>query len=291
MENATEDKTEGQTESTDEVFPTGAQHPKDQSLDEWLAEERARLDKGFTFEPQPTSAPSQPGAAEQALAGLGLGAGVAAGAAAPHPNPVTFQGCPAQVIVNALRAEIENDDTQVQVERTGDSTVVTVLQKQEPRPYDFFPALSVTMIKKADTLTVTVSDLDQDTVRGALGSMGSTLLDQGKRVITGRARGVGGVFDAAGHVMKGVEELVEDIQDLGLPRRVWKVIDRVGEATEKAYLDEQRQIQERQRQREAAIRAWTHCAWCGHAYGTDEADTTSCPSCGAARGPKPDSLA
>ena len=169
--------------------------------------------------------------------------------------------------------------------------VCTVLQKQEPRPYDFFPALSVTMIEKADTLTVTVSDLDQDTVRGALGSMGSTLLDQGKRVITGRARGVGGVFDAAGHVMKGVEELVEDIQDLGLPRRVWKVIDRVGEATEKAYLDEQRQIQERQRQREAAIRAWTHCAWCGHAYGTDEADTTSCPSCGAARGPKPDSLA
>ncbi len=65
MENTTEDKTEGQTRN------------KDQSLDEWLAEEQARLDKGFTFEPQPTSAPSQPGTAEQALAGLGLGAGVA----------------------------------------------------------------------------------------------------------------------------------------------------------------------------------------------------------------------
>jgi hypothetical protein len=279
MENTTEDKTAGQTRS------------EDQSLEEWLAEERARLDKGFTFEPQPTSAPSQPGTAEQALAGLGLGAGVAAGVAAPHPNPVTFQGCPALVIVNALRTEIQNDDTQVQVDQTGDSTVITVLQNQEPRPYDFFPALSVTMIEKADTLTVTVSDLDQDTVRGALGSMGSTLLDQGKRVITGRARGVGGIFDAAGHVMKGVEDLVEDIQDLGLPRRVWKVVDRVGEAAEKAYLDEQRQNQERQRQREADIRAWTHCAWCGRAYGTDEADTTSCPSCGAARGPKPDSLA
>ena len=88
MENTTEDRTEGQTENADEALPTGAKRPKDQSLDEWLAEERARLDKGFTFEPQPTSAPIQPGTAEQALAGLGLGAGVAAGVAAPHPNPV-----------------------------------------------------------------------------------------------------------------------------------------------------------------------------------------------------------
>jgi len=36
---------------------------KEQSFEEWLAEERARLDKGFSFEAQPGSAASNPGSA------------------------------------------------------------------------------------------------------------------------------------------------------------------------------------------------------------------------------------
>jgi len=264
---------------------------EEQSHEEWLAAERARLDKGFTFEPQPSSAASKPGAGDEVLAGLGLGAGVVGGAAAPHPNPVTFEGCRAVVIVNALRAEIPDDDTRVQVDQAGDSVVVTVLQSQEKAPRQFSPALSATLIETLDTLTVTVGDLSQGTVRDTLSSIGSTLLDQGKKVLSGRGRsGVAGLLDAAGHVMKGVEGLVEDVQDLGLPRRVWEVIDRVGGAAEQAYLDERRTEQELQRKREAAERAWTHCAWCGRAYRDDEDDRADCPACGAVRGDKPASL-
>lgn len=71
-------------------------------LEEWMAEERARLDKGFAFEPKPSSEASKPGAAEEILAGVGLGAGVVGGALAPHPDTVTFEGCRAAVIVQCI---------------------------------------------------------------------------------------------------------------------------------------------------------------------------------------------
>ena len=281
------DETANEEESFDQQESPG----QEESFDEWLAAERARLQKGFTYEPKPTSAPSKPGTADEVLAGLGLGAGVAAGAAAPHPNPVTFEGGKAAVIVNALRNEIADNDTRVQVDRSGDSVVVTVQQSQENAPHQFLPALTVTLLEAQDILTVTVSDLTDSTVRGTLGSIGSTILDQGKRVILrGRRRGPAALLDLAGHVKDGVEDLVEDIQDLVLPRRVWAVIDRVGEAAEKTYLDEQRRKQKREWEQEEAKLAWTHCAWCGRAYGVDETDVTECPSCGAPRGPKPDSL-
>jgi hypothetical protein len=261
---------------------------KDKSHEEWLEEERARLKKGFTFEPQPTSEAGAPSPADQALAGLGLGAGVVGGAVAPHPNPVTFAGVKTAVIVNALRAEVPDDDTRVQADQTGDSVVVTVLHGRKDAPHTFSPALNVTLIETPDALTVTVSDLADDTVRGKIRSMGSTVLDQGRQVLSqGKRGGVGGLIDAAGRVMEGIDDLVEDIQDLNLPGRVWGVIDRVGGAAEKAYLDKQRQEQELQWQREAATRAWTHCEWCGRAYEEDEDDKTSCPACGAPRGKKP----
>ncbi len=261
---------------------------KEQSLEEWLAEEQARLDKGFSFEPQPSSEASGPGPADQIAAGLGLGAGVVGGAVAPHPNSVTFEGCKAAVIVTALRKEIPDDDTRVQVDQTGDSVVVTVLQSQQSRPHDFSPALTATLIETTDTLTVTVSDLNQSAVRGTLSSVGSTVLDQGKAVLSGRKRsGIAGLLDTANRVMEGVEDLVEDIQYLGLPQRVWKVIDRAGGAAEQAYLDERRKERELQRKREAAERAWTHCESCGRAYRDDEDSRVDCPSCGAPRGDKP----
>ena len=172
------------------------------------------------------------------------------------------------------------------VDQTGDAVVVTILQSQESRPYEFSPALTAILIETADTLTVTVSDLSQGAVRDALSSVGSTVLDQGKQLLF-RRRGVAGILDTAGRVMEGIEDLVEDIQDLGLPKRVWEVIDRVGGAAEQAYLDEQRKKRELQRKREAAERAWTHCESCGRAYRDDEDDRVDCPSCGAPRGPKP----
>ena len=55
-----------------------------------------------------------------------------------------------------------------------------------------------------------------------------------------RRRGVGGLIDMAGNLKDGVEDLVDDIQDLNLPKRVWAVIDRVGGAAEEAYLEEVR---------------------------------------------------
>jgi hypothetical protein len=64
---------------------------KEKSLEEWMAEEQARLDKGFTFEPKPDSGASKPGPAEEILAGVGLGAGVVGGAVAAHPDTVTFE--------------------------------------------------------------------------------------------------------------------------------------------------------------------------------------------------------
>lgn len=258
--------------------------------EEWLAAERARLEKGFAYEPRPSSAPAKPGTADEVLAGLGLGAGVAAGSAAPHSNPTTFEGVQAAVIANALRNELPDDDTRVEAERTGDALVVTVLQSQENNPYQLLPALTVALIETAGMLTVTVSDLTERTVRGALGSIGSTVVEQGKRVLFRRRRGVGGLFDAAGNVIEGVQDLVEDIQDLNLPRRVWTVIDRVGGAAEEAYLKDRREKQKARWEREAVERAWTRCEWCGRVYKDDEAERTDCPSCGAPRGDKPASL-
>jgi hypothetical protein len=258
---------------------------EEKSLKEWMEEERARLDKGFTFEPPPSSQ-AKSSSVDEIAAGLGLGAGVVAGAVAPHPDSVTFEGVKANVIITALKREIANDDTRVQVDQTGDSVVITISQSQSSRPHQFSPALTATLIEKADVLTVTVSDLSGDAKRSTLGSVGRTVLDKGKRLAF-RRRGVRGLIETAGDVMEGVEELVEDIQDLGLPKRVWTVIDRVGEAAEQAYLDEKRKQQEYQWQREAAERAWTHCESCGRAYKEDEATRVDCPSCGGVRGNKP----
>jgi hypothetical protein len=261
---------------------------KKQSLEEWMEEERARLKEGFSYEPQPISQPSKPAVGDQLAAGLGLGAGVAAGALGPHPNPVTFEGCRADVIVTALKQELSNDDTRVQVDRSGNSLVATILQSQEPHPHQFYPVLTATLVETAEALTVTLSELNQDASRGAISSVGSTVLDQGKQLLTrGRRRGIGGVLDMAGNIKDGIENVVEDIQDLTLPRRVWGIIDRVGEAAERAYLDEKRKEQELQRQREAAEWAWTNCEYCGRVYTKDEGSLTSCPTCGGTRGPKP----
>jgi hypothetical protein len=260
---------------------------KEQSLEEWMAEERARLKKGFSYAPKSPTA-SQPGAGEEVLAGLGLGAGVVGGAVAPHPNPATFEGCRAATIVNALKPELQDDDTRVQVSQDADSVVVTILQSQKSNPYQFSPALTVTLIEKADTLTVTLGRLGQSAVRGALGSVGSTLVEQGKRVLTGQGSpGIGGLLETAGSLIEGVQDLAADVQDLGLPKRVWEIVDRVGKAAEDAHLDQQHRERKAQQEREAAERAWTHCGWCGRAYGNDEGDLTRCPACDGSRGDRP----
>ena len=260
---------------------------EEKSLDEWLAEEQARQKKGFTYQPQPTSETSKSGAGDDVLAGLGIGAGVVGGAIAPHPNPVTFEGVKASVIAKALQAEVTGDDIRVQVNQTGDSTVVTILLSQDNQPYDFSPALTVTLLESADTLTVTLGDLAQDAKRTTLGSAGSTVVEQGKRLLTKR-RGIGGLIETAGDIIEGVQDIVEDIQDLNLPKRVWEVIDRVGGAAEEVYIEERRKEQKAQWEREEAERAWTHCPACGRAYKSDEAGRVDCPSCGAVRGSKPD---
>ncbi len=257
--------------------------PEKKSLDEWMAEEEQRLKAGFTYQPaKPAATPSTGGSG---LAGVGLAAGVVGGALAPHPDKVVFEGCKADVIVNALRSEIASDDTRVHVRRKGKGVVVTILQSQAPR-YEFLPALTVTLIEAADTLTVTVSDLNKDVKRSTLGSVGRTLLRQGQRLLF-RPRGLLGVFRAAGAVVEGVEQVAEDIHDLGLPKRVWEVIDRVGKAAEEAYWEEQSRKLEQQRKREAAERAWLYCPYCGRAYEEGEEELTNCPACGGARGPKP----
>jgi predicted Zn-ribbon and HTH transcriptional regulator len=262
---------------------------KKQSLEEWLAEEQARLDEGFTYEPAPSTSAESSGTAEEVLAGLGLGAGIAGGVVAAHPNPVTFEGSAASVIADALRAELPDEDTRVRVDKNGPSTIVTVLQSQGERG-EFLPALAVTLLEAGETLTVTVGERNEENVRRALSSMGEKALRRGQRLAWARRRGLRGLLSTAGHVVEGLGDLAEDVQDLTLPRRVWRVIDRVGEATEQAYLEAWRREQERVRRREAALRAWTHCEWCGHAYGEDEARLMTCPSCGAPRGNKPDFL-
>jgi hypothetical protein len=260
---------------------------KEQSREEWMAEERARLKKGFSYTPKPATA-GKPGTGEEVLAGLGLGAGVVGGAIAPHPNPVTFEGCQAATIVNALKSELQDDDTRVQASQDAGAVIVTVLQSQKDNFNQFSPALSVTLIEKADTLTVTLGRLDQSAVRETLGSVGSTLVEQGKRVFTGRrSPGIGGLLETAGSLIEGVQDLAEDVQDLGLPKRVWEIVDRVGKAAEDAHLDQQRRERKAQQEREAAERAWTHCEWCGRAYGKDEGDLTRCPACDGSRGAKP----
>lgn len=144
----------------------------------------------------------------------------------------------------------------------------------------------MTLLETPKALAVTVGELDQDARRSALGSIGRTALDQGRRLLF-RRRGIGGLIQTAGDVMDGVQDLVEDIQDLGLPKLVWGVIDRVGKAAEEVYLKEQRRAQAAQRQREEAERAWTHCPSCGRAYREDETSRVDCPSCGGVRGDKP----
>lgn len=249
---------------------------EEQTLEDWLAEERARLEKGFSYETEPSSEATERSHADDVLTGLGLGAGAIGG----HPNPVTFEGCRPATIVDALISEITGDDTRVEVRRSDESVVVTILQSQEHRQFNFAPALTVTLLESQDTLTVTMSDLSEDVKRSTIGSIGRTTLRQARRLLF-RGRGLAGVFDTAGSLMEGVEDVTEDLQDLSLPRRVWAVIDRVGGAAEEAYLEEQRRKRALERKREAAERAWTHCEWCGRAYAEDEQDIVQCPSCGA----------
>jgi hypothetical protein len=261
----------------------------EQSREEWLAEERERLEKGFSFEPQPAPEGVTPGPADDILAQLGLGAGVLAGAVAGHANPVTFEGCSASTIANALVSEITDDDTRATVSETEDATIVRILQRQEPR-LQLSPALTVTLIETDEVLTVAMSDLSPDVKRGALGSIGRNALQGGRRLLL-RRRGLPGVLDAAGGLIAGIEDVAEDIQELSLPRRVWLVIDLVGAAAEDTYLEERRRKRALEREREAAERAWTHCEWCGRAYAEEEANIVQCPSCGAPRGSKPEWLA
>ncbi len=265
---------------------TEEEQSQEQSLEAWLAEERKRLDEGFSFEPQPSSEETTPDAAQDILAQLGLGAGVLAGVIAGHDNPATFEGCSASTVAEALASHLTGDDTRVTADQTDQATVLTVLQSQEQRPYGFAPALTVTLIETGETLTVAMSDLSEDAKRGALGSIGKTALRGSRRMLL-RRRGLPGVLDAAGGLMQSIEDVSEDLQDLSLPKRVWAIIDHVGVAAEESYLEEQRRKGILKRQREAAERAWTHCEWCGRAYAQDERDVVQCPSCGAPRGPKP----
>jgi hypothetical protein len=259
---------------------------QEQSLEAWLAEERKRLDEGFTFEPQPSAEETTPDAAQDILAQLGLGAGVLAGVIAGHDNPVTFEGCSASTVAEALASHLTGDDTRVTTDQTDQATVVTVLQSQEQRPYGFAPALTVTLIETGETLTVAMSDLSGDAKRGAIGAIGKTALRGSRRMLL-RRRGLPGVLDAAGGLMQSIEDVSEGLQDLSLPRRVWAIVDHVGVAAEDAYLEERRRKEALKRQREAAERAWTHCEWCGRAYAQDETDVVQCPSCGAPRSSKP----
>jgi predicted Zn-ribbon and HTH transcriptional regulator len=258
-----------------------------QSLEEWMAEERARLKKGFEYTPKPVTS-SGPTPADEALTGLGIGAGVVGGAVAPHPNPTVFEGVKAAIIADALESELSDEDARVQVTRTGDSTMVTILLSQADG-YQFLPALTVTLLETADKLTVTMGDLDKDVVRGAWASIGGEVVEQGKDLLLGR-RGIAGMLDAAGDLIESVSDVAESVDDLALPKQAWKVIDRVGKAAEEAYLEAKRREQEAQRQREAIERAWTHCPACGRAYRPEEIERVDCPSCGAPRGDRPDWL-
>jgi hypothetical protein len=270
----------------EETNVTEEDQDQEQSLEAWLAEERKRLDEGFSFEPQPRPETSTPAPAQDVLAELGLGAGVLAGVIAGHTNPVTFEGCSASTIAEALKSHIGGRDTRVIAEETDQATVVTILHSQEDRPHNFSPALTVTLIESGETLTVAMSDLSQDAKRGAIGSIGKTALRGSRRILL-RRRGLAGVLDTAGGLMQSIEDVTEGIQDLSLPKQVWTVIDRVGGATEEAYLEERRKKEALERRREAAERAWTHCEWCGRAYPEDEEAVVQCPSCGAPRGAKP----
>jgi hypothetical protein len=253
-----------------------------QSLEEWMAEERKKLKKGFEYEPKPVTS-SGPSTGDDVLSGLGLGAAVVGGAAAPHSNPTIFEGVKASVIAHALRSELTSDDTQVQVSHTGDSTVITILLHQA-QSHQFLPALTVTLLEKAGALTVTLGDLDKSVTRGAWASIGGTVVEQGKDLLR---RGPGGLLDAAGELIEGISEVAENVDDLALPKQVWAVIDRVGKAAEEGYLEEKRLKETAARQREEAERAWTHCPSCGRAYSSEEAARVSCPSCGGTRGAKP----
>jgi hypothetical protein len=260
---------------------------KESSLEEWMTEERARLKKGFEYEPKPTTGRG-PSAGDDVLTGLGLGAAVVGGAVAPHPNPATFEGVKASVIADALKSDLTSDDIQVQVSYTDDSTVVTLLL-QQAQSYQFLPALTVTLLEKAGALTVTLGDLDKSVMRGAWISIGGTIMEQGKGLLR-RRRGPAGLLDAAGELIEDIGEVAESVDDLALPKQVWAVIDRVGKAAEEGYLEEKRLEEEALRRRKETERAWTHCPSCGRAYRPEEAQRVSCPSCGGTRGDKPDWL-
>jgi len=256
-----------------------------QSLEEWLADERRRLDEGFSYEPAAVSK-SESSPANDILTELGFGAGVLGSLVSGHPNPVTFEGCSASTIVNALASEFEGSDTKVEISGSPEeATTVSILQRQEMH-HQFFPALTVTLVESEETLVIAVSDLSQDAKREAASSLGKAALRSSRGLLL-RERGLGGVLHTADNLLEGIEDVVEDVQDLSLPRRVWAVIDRVGRAAEDAYLEEQSKKQAAEQRREAAERAWTRCEWCGRAYGRDQEDVVQCPSCGAPRGVKP----
>ena len=126
-----------------------ANEDKEKSLEEWLAEEKARLEKGFEYTPEPTTSSSADTAGE-VLTGLGIGAGVIGGAVGPHTNPVTFEGVKASTIADALRSELAADDSRVEVKHSEGATVATVLLSQA-NTYQYLPALTVTKLTSLST--------------------------------------------------------------------------------------------------------------------------------------------
>lgn len=281
-----------------------------QSMEEWLAEERKRLDTGFTFTPGPTTSHGRPSPLGDITAGLGLGAGVVAGAVASHPNPSTYEGVGAIGVIQTLHSELGDNDTQVGWEKVaGETTWIVTVQKRDTETGRFQPALSVTLAETGDgpTLTVSVSSLRVDVktdvateaVRTAVGE-GTGIFGRVKDAANAARRGgiagmaanlLDGATGAASAIAGGIGNIVESVSDSietwTLPRRIWEIIDRVAGSAEKAYLDEQRKAQEFGWKREAAERAWTHCESCGRAYREDEDDRVDCSSCGAPRGVKP----
>lgn len=256
---------------------------KRKSREEWLAEESARLKRGPTLQPLIPSVTNRGSALDPMRAGLGA----TGGALAPHPNPVTFQGCTANVIAEALRAELTDEDTRVEIGQAGKGIVVTIFQSYGRRSYHFWPVLSVTLLQAGEQLTVTVSPLAERAATDALSAIGGTLIKHGIGLLR-RPSGLGGLLSTVGHVVQGASELMDHLEDLTLPQRVWAIIDRVGGAAEKAFLEAQWRALEQQRQREAILAAWTHCPYCGRAYAPAEAELANCPACGGARGSKPE---
>ncbi len=218
------------------------------------------------------------------LAGLGIGAAAVAGATG---NTEFFQGVKTSDLVAPLRAEFHNNATRLSVSDTGSESLLATISLLTEN--EAVPAMTINLTRINDGTEVKVNDLSTRSVIETVKSGGEQLLkmaQQGLNLLNPRRGGLSAenILSSASPAMQTFAELAEQVGNLKLKDRAWKVMRSTAESLEAQYKAEQQALREQRERLEKAWDNYFNCPGCAVPFGADE---TNCHVCGTARPDKP----